>query len=141
MTLPYRLPRALRRWLWILQIATFSSMPMLRWIDLYAGWMIVVCVGWVVLGLRLWSLRTNAERRRLGLCVRCGYDIRHCGASCSECGVRVKLPARVADALQRWERRRSSIDVIDPASQTPTALRDAGPNTVSSPDRLAGDRR
>jgi predicted amidophosphoribosyltransferase len=39
---------------------------------------------WLFVAYR--GVRLRRERRRNGLCVNCGYDVRASGSRCSECG-------------------------------------------------------
>jgi hypothetical protein len=53
-----------------------------------AAWVTQIAVPW------LWRLRAERARRRVGLCVRCGYDLRASKERCPECGTLV--PGEVA---------------------------------------------
>jgi hypothetical protein len=48
-----------------------------------AAWIAFVAVPWV------WRLRAELARRRVGLCGRCGYDMRASKERCPECGTMV----------------------------------------------------
>jgi hypothetical protein len=77
---------------WNPRFGTRPSAPMRAWVVVNAPhWAIVVLTSVPTLGwITSWQRRQLVlhRRRRLGLCLRCGYDLRACRDSgrCSECG-------------------------------------------------------
>jgi hypothetical protein len=54
-----------------------------------------------LVGLAAWGVvrcRRLPRRIRLRLCTACGYDVRHCVETCSECGTPIAAPPAVASA-------------------------------------------
>jgi hypothetical protein len=49
----------------------------------------------------LWSYRRHRRRRRLGLCLRCGYDLRGSPEKCPECGTVPMISAAHPSAHHR----------------------------------------
>lgn len=55
----------------------------------------------LILGLFFLPFRKRRERRRLGLCLNCGYDLRGTWGRCPECGTAVApLPAKQRSAKE-----------------------------------------
>lgn len=66
---------------------------------IFPHWFAVLVTGtWPALWLKrkLFGTRKECRRRRLGLCVRCGYDLRSSPERCPECGSQAKGHERPA---------------------------------------------
>jgi hypothetical protein len=62
-----------------------SAQQMAKWaLDIAGVFTLVVGLFWAVWIVR--AVRRDLARHRNGLCMKCGYDLRHCLDRCSECG-------------------------------------------------------
>lgn len=59
--------------------------PIDAWVVVLPWWFVLIGVGGIM-GPYLRSRWVARSRRRLGLCLACGYDLRASGARCPECG-------------------------------------------------------
>ncbi|MFI5378855.1 MAG: SUMF1/EgtB/PvdO family nonheme iron enzyme [Tepidisphaerales bacterium] len=96
------------------QVAGGQRSPGNRWsyrCIVVPHWTLFLLLAWAP-ALRLRQRWIRRQRRKRGLCLNCGYDVRASGEVCSECGQSLRTIEPAGTPVRRWRRGRWAAGVL-----------------------------